>query len=87
MPWNKVYLHRWSVFLEQVSDRYGKSPSFALVAAGGPTSVSEEMTLPQSPENLKKWQTDGRSNSWDPDLYCRTAISMEARTSIRQRLL
>ena len=27
MPWNSVYLHRWSAFLEQVSDRYGQSPS------------------------------------------------------------
>jgi len=115
-----------------------------MIAADGPTSVSAEMTLPQSPENLRKWQADsytphkyieawqtalqfyaadfpnqfvflsvgsglnindqgksklekvrargkqlstGRSISWDPDLYCRTAISMQARISIRQRLL
>jgi hypothetical protein len=65
MPWNSVYLHRWSAFLEQVSDRYGKSPSFAMIAAAGPTSVSAEMTLPQSPENLRKWQAD----SYTPRKY------------------
>src|SRR5271166_88086 len=37
MPWNRVYLNRWFAFLKQLSDRYGKSPAFRLVAADGPT--------------------------------------------------
>ena len=55
MPWNSVYLNRWFAFLKQLSDRYGKSPAFRLIAADGPTSVSEEFTLPSSPEDVKKW--------------------------------
>jgi hypothetical protein len=55
MPWDGVYLGRWFVFLKQLSDRYGKSPAFRLVAAAGPTSVSAEMSLPVKPEAHEKW--------------------------------
>jgi hypothetical protein len=48
-----------------VSDKYGKSPSFAMIAADGPTSVSAEMTLPQSPEDIRRWQAD----SYTPHKY------------------
>lgn len=59
MPWNTVYLNRWFAFLRLVSDRYGKSPALRLIAADGPTSVSAEFTLPESPQDLKKWQDVG----------------------------
>jgi hypothetical protein len=55
MPWNKVYLSRWFAFLKQVSDRYGRSPAFKMIGAAGPTSVSAEMTLPNNPQDHKKW--------------------------------
>lgn len=60
MPWDPVYLDRWFAFLKQLSERYGKSPAFRMIAAAGPTSVSEEMTLPSnSPPAVKKWLSDG----------------------------
>jgi hypothetical protein len=60
MPWDHVYLDRWFAFVKQLSERYGKSPAFRMIAAGGPTSVSEEMTLPSnSPPAIKKWLSDG----------------------------
>ena len=60
MPWDRVYLDRWFAFLKQLSERYGKSPAFRMIAAGGPTSVSEEMTLPSnSPAAVQKWLSDG----------------------------
>jgi len=55
MPWDTVYLNRWFAFLKQLSDRYGKSPAFRVVAADGPTSVSAELTLPDTPEDVKTW--------------------------------
>lgn len=58
IPWDKVYLDRWFAFLKQVSERYGKSPAFRVIAADGPTSVSAEFTLPNSPQDLKKWQNE-----------------------------
>ena len=56
LPWDGVYLNRWFAFLKQVSERYGKSPALRLIAATGPTSVSDEFTLPNSPQDLKTWQ-------------------------------
>jgi hypothetical protein len=65
MPWDSVYLGRWFAFLKQLSDRYGKSPALRIVAADGPTSVSEEMTLPRTPEDIAKWRND----SYTPRKY------------------
>jgi hypothetical protein len=58
MPWNSVYLTRWFAFLKQLSDRFGHSPAFRVIAADGPTSVSAEMTLPQTLEDMRKWEED-----------------------------
>ena len=68
MPWDMVYLNRWFAFLKQLSNRYGESPAFRIIAADGPTSVSEEMTLPNLLRNLKKWQ----KHSYTPSKYIGT---------------
>jgi hypothetical protein len=65
MPWDKVYLDRWYAFLKQLSDRYGTSPAFRVVAADGPTSVSAEATLPSLPVDIPKWQKE----SYRPSKY------------------
>jgi hypothetical protein len=65
MPWDKVYLSNWFAFLRQLSERYGKSPVFRVVAAAGPTSVSAEFTLPGTPEDVEKW----RSASYTPGKF------------------
>lgn len=65
MPWDRMYLDRWFSFLKQLSERYGKSPPLRMVAADGPTSVSAEFTLPNSPQDLKRWQSD----SYRPSKY------------------
>jgi hypothetical protein len=63
MPWDEVYLNHWFAFLKQLSGRYGKNPAFRVAAAAGPTSVSVEMTLPQSPKEIKTWIKDGYTPS------------------------
>ena len=40
MPWDTAYLNHWFGFLQLLSDRYGKSPAFKVIAADGPTSVT-----------------------------------------------
>lgn len=65
MPWDKVYLDRWLAFVKLLSERYGKSPALRVVAADGPTSVSAEASLPNSPADLRQWQADG----YTPDKY------------------
>ncbi len=63
MPWDTVYLNRWFAFLKLLSDRYEMSSAFRVVAVDGPTSVSPEFTLPNSPQDLKQWQNDGYTPS------------------------
>jgi hypothetical protein len=42
------------------------SPAFRVIAAAGPTSVSDEATLPKnSPEDRKRWEND----NYTPDKY------------------
>ena len=59
MPWDRVYLSRWFDFLKLLSAKYGNSPSFRVIAADGPTSVSAEFTLPNHPGDLEKWRAIG----------------------------
>ncbi len=59
LPWDQVYLTRWFAFLKLLSDRYGKFPAFRVIAAAGPTSVSAEFTLPNTPEDVQKWRSIG----------------------------
>lgn len=63
IPWDSVYMNRWFAFLKLLSDKYGKSPALRVIAATGPTSVSDEFTLPNSPQDLKTWQNDGYTPS------------------------
>lgn len=65
MPWDRVYLDRWFAFMKQLSERYGQSPAFRMIGAAGPTSVSDEMTLPNSPPAIQKWLKD----SYTPGKY------------------
>ncbi|HEX2790007.1 MAG TPA: hypothetical protein VHN17_06220 [Steroidobacteraceae bacterium] len=58
MPWDRVYLDRWFAFMKLLSARYGRSPAFRMIAAAGPTSVSVEMTLPNSPPAHRQWLRD-----------------------------
>lgn len=55
VPWDRVYLQRWFAFLKLLSARYGSNPSFRVMAADGPTSVSAEFTLPASRQDVDQW--------------------------------
>ena len=59
MPWDRVYLDRWFAFVRQLAERYGNSPAFRAIGAAGPTSVSDEFSLPVSPPAIRKWFSDG----------------------------
>jgi hypothetical protein len=59
--WDQTYLARWFTFLQVIGDRYGGKASFRKIAAAGPTSVSAEMSLPDSPADIAQWQRLGYS--------------------------
>jgi Beta-galactosidase len=55
LPWDQIYLRRWFAFLRAVSARYQSRPSFIKIAADGPTSITGEMTLPDTPADICNW--------------------------------
>lgn len=63
MPWDDTYLTRWLAFVRLLSERYGDNPTVKIVAVAGPTSVSDEYTLPVSGPDVKKWEADGYTPS------------------------
>jgi hypothetical protein len=65
MPWDDVYLNHWFTFVKLLSDRYGNSPAFRVIAAAGPTSVSAEYTLPSKREDIPTWLNAG----YTPEKY------------------
>ncbi len=74
MPWDRVYLGRWFAFMKLLSARYGELPAFRMIAAAGPTSVSVEMTLPNSPAAHRQWMADGYAparylSAWDDTFH------------------
>jgi hypothetical protein len=46
LPWNTTYLNLWYGFLRHMASEFRDYRNFVMVAAGGPTSVSDEMSLP-----------------------------------------
>jgi hypothetical protein len=59
VPWDQTYLSRWFTFLKAIAGRYGDKTSFRMIGAAGPTSVSAEMSLPESPEEISQWKKLG----------------------------
>ncbi|MGO9994021.1 MAG: hypothetical protein ACLPTF_16100 [Steroidobacteraceae bacterium] len=72
MPWDMYYESQWISFLQQVSSRYAGKMQFEMIAAAGPTSISEEMSLPgaeSKPGKCTKKQIDADRNKWKADGY------------------
>jgi hypothetical protein len=60
---NTVYFDDWYAFLGQLRDRYENDLGFRMIAAAGPTSVSDEFTEPDQDSttvhDTQEWITDG----------------------------
>jgi hypothetical protein len=54
LPWDTTYLGSWYAFLAAVDAHYGTNPEFRMISAGGPTSVSDETSLPNADGKTKK---------------------------------
>jgi hypothetical protein len=69
VPWDQTYLSRWFAFLKVIGDRYAGKTAFRKIAAAGPTSVSAEMALPDSENDIVQWKKLGYTsqkyiNAW-----------------------
>jgi Bacterial Ig-like domain len=55
--WDPTYLGDWKNFNVALEQQFGSNPEFAMIAAAGPTSVSDEFTLPdQNSHVTKEWE-------------------------------
>lgn len=63
IPWDQTYLTRWYTFLGQVANRYGNNSALVMIGVGGPTSVSAEMSLPNTDNDLRTWISLGYTPS------------------------
>ena len=59
MPWDATYLNRWFAFVRALGQRYDSNPVLVNVPAAGPTSISEEMSLPNDPTAMTRWKQLG----------------------------
>jgi len=46
LPWDPTYQNNWSNFLQAVQTHYASKADLLMIAAAGPTSVSDEISLP-----------------------------------------
>lgn len=63
IPWDQTYLNRWYAFLSQVANRYGNNPLLVMIGVSGPTSVSAEMSLPNTDGDVQQWISLGYTPS------------------------
>ena len=59
MPWDATYLNRWFAFVRVLGQRYDSNPAVVNVPATGPTSISEEMSLPNDRAAVTQWKQLG----------------------------
>lgn len=59
MPWDATYLNRWFSFVRALGKRYDANPAVVNVGAAGPTSISEEMSLPNDRDAVQQWKQLG----------------------------
>jgi hypothetical protein len=55
IPWDSTYLGHWYDFVRALGVRYDPNPTVVNVPAVGPTSISAEMSLPDTPEDVTQW--------------------------------
>lgn len=87
VPWDATYLTRWFSFVQALGKRYDANPAVVNVAAAGPTSISEEMSLPNDAQAVAQWKQLGYTlqkyeDAWQQTLaayvqaFPRTQISL-----------
>jgi hypothetical protein len=73
MPWDSTYLTRWFDFVRVLGQRYDSNPAVVNISVTGPTSVSDEMSLPNDPSAVAQWKQLGYTvqkyeNAWQQTL-------------------
>jgi hypothetical protein len=59
LPWDEVYLRKWTAFIEALGTRFSANDTIVLVHMTNSTSNGLEMQLPSSAADQKHWQEVG----------------------------
>jgi len=57
LPWDPTYQNNWSNFLKAVQAQYASKTDLLMIGSAGPTSVSDEMSLPGAEGSKSKCTT------------------------------
>jgi hypothetical protein len=63
VPWSTTYQEFWATFVQALATRYAGQSLTALVGVAGPTSVSDEFSLPDDPASVTLWQSLGYTST------------------------
>jgi hypothetical protein len=61
LPWDRVYLDKWTAFIKALGRRYDKDKTVVLVQMAGPNKGGGEMHLPATPGDKTHWEQIGYS--------------------------
>jgi hypothetical protein len=71
VPWDPVFVRRFSRIIEQLGARYARDPLCVSVVLTCANFMSAEMHLPKSPSDLTRWQSLGDYEALLLDVYKR----------------
>ena len=79
IPWDPIYIAKWTAFIAAFGARYDSSPTVAAVKIMGVNSVDEETTLPYSvfatiPDGTGSCVSDDDVTDWQAVGYTRTLV-------------
>jgi hypothetical protein len=61
IPWDSIFVEKWTAFVAALGKKYGKDETIVLVHMAGPTQSSSEMHLPKTEIDKKNWDKAGYS--------------------------
>jgi hypothetical protein len=59
IPWDPIFLEKWTAFVAALGKKYGNDETVVLVHIAGPTKSSSEMHLPKTEVDKKNWDKAG----------------------------
>jgi Beta-galactosidase len=71
VPWDPVFLERWTSFVQAMGQRYDRNPALSLVHITTSTANGFEMQLPSMPDDQRNWKRIGYTTDAHVNAYHR----------------
>ncbi len=63
VPWDAVFLDKWTRFVSALGERYTNDPNVSIIQCIGPTWHGGEMHLPKTADDAQRWKAIGYTPS------------------------